>query len=84
MKMSRRIENLSPYLFVEVNKKIAQKKAKGEEVVSFAVGDPDIPTPAHVIDKLCQAAKEPANHRYPETEGLPELRRALHLVSAAG
>ncbi len=77
MKMSRRIENLPPYLFVEVNKKIAQKKAKGEEVVSFAVGDPDIPTPSHIIERLCKAAKDPANHRYPETEGLPELRRAI-------
>ena len=77
MRMSRRIENLPPYLFVEISKKIAEKKAKGEDVVSFAVGDPDIPTPPHIIDKLCQAAKEPVNHRYPESEGLPELRRAI-------
>lgn len=77
MRMSRRIENLPPYLFMEISKKIAEKKAKGEEVVSFAIGDPDIPTPAHIIDKLCQAAKDPANHRYPESEGLPELRRAM-------
>jgi LL-diaminopimelate aminotransferase len=75
--MSRRIENLPPYLFVEISKKIAEKKAKGEDVVSFAIGDPDIPTPAHIIERLCQAAKEPANHRYPESEGLPELRRAI-------
>jgi len=77
MKMSRRVEYLPPYLFVEINKKIAEKKAKGEEVVSFAIGDPDIPTPANIIDKLCQAAKDPVNHRYPETEGLPELRQAI-------
>jgi LL-diaminopimelate aminotransferase len=77
MKLSRRIEYLPPYLFVEINRKIAEKRAKGEEVVSFAIGDPDIPTPPHVIEKLCQAAKDPANHRYPETEGLPELRQAI-------
>ena len=77
MKMSRRVEHLPPYLFVEISKKIAEKKAKGEDVVSFAIGDPDIPTPAHIIDRLCRAAKDPANHRYPETEGLPELRRAI-------
>jgi len=77
MKMSRRIENLPPYLFVEISRKIAEKKAKGEEVISFAIGDPDIPTPPHIIDKLCQAARDPANHRYPETDGLPELRRAI-------
>ncbi len=77
MKVARRIENLKPYLFVEINKKIAEKKAKGEEIVSFAIGDPDMPTPAHVINSLCQAARDPANHRYPESEGMPELHKAI-------
>ena len=77
MRIARRIENLKPYLFVEINKKIAEKKARGEDIVSFAIGDPDIPTPAHIIKGLCQAAQDPANHRYPESEGLPELRRAI-------
>jgi LL-diaminopimelate aminotransferase len=77
MKMSKRMENLPPYLFVEISKKIAEKKAKGEDVVSFGIGDPDIPTPSNVIGRLCQAAQDPANHRYPETDGLPELRRAI-------
>jgi LL-diaminopimelate aminotransferase len=77
MKVARRMENLQLYLFVEINKKIAEKRARGEEIVSFAVGDPDIPTPPHIIEKLCQAAQDPANHRYPESEGLPELRRAM-------
>jgi len=77
MKLSRRVEHLPPYLFVEITKKIAEKKAKGEEVISFAIGDPDIPTPPHIIDRLCQAAQDPVNHRYPETTGLPELRQAI-------
>ena len=77
MKMSKRMENLPPYLFVEINNKIAEKRAKGEEVISFALGDPDIPTPEHIINRLCQAAQDPANHRYPETVGLPELRKAI-------
>jgi len=77
MKLSRRIENLPPYLFVEITRKIAEKKARGEEVISFAIGDPDIPTPPHIIDSLCQAAHDPANHRYPETDGLPELRQVI-------
>jgi LL-diaminopimelate aminotransferase len=77
MKIARRIENLKPYLFVEINKKIAEKKAKGEEVISFAIGDPDIPTPEHIINELCQAARDPVNHRYPESEGLPELHQAI-------
>ena len=77
MKVARRIENLPPYLFVEITKKIAAKRAKGEEVISFAIGDPDIPTPPHIIDKLVQAARDPVNHRYPESEGLPELRKRI-------
>jgi len=77
MRMSKRVENLPPYLFVEITRKIAEKRAKGEVVISFAMGDPDIPTPAHIIDRLCQAAQDPANHRYPETAGLPELRQAI-------
>jgi LL-diaminopimelate aminotransferase len=77
MKLSKRIENLQPYLFVEINKKIAEKRAKGEDIVSFAIGDPDIPTPPHIIDRLCRAAQDPANHRYPETVGLSQLRQAI-------
>ena len=77
MKVAKRIENLPPYLFVEITKKIAAKKAKGEDVISFAIGDPDIPTPSHIIDKLIQATRDPANHRYPESEGLPELHLAI-------
>ena len=77
MRLSQRMDQLAPYLFVEINKKIAEKRARGEEVISFGIGDPDIPTPANVIDKLCEAARDPANHRYPETEGLPVLRQAI-------
>ncbi|MFC1945794.1 LL-diaminopimelate aminotransferase [Chloroflexota bacterium] len=77
MKVARRIDKLPPYLFVEINRKIAEKKAKGEEIISFAIGDPDIPTPEGIINRLCEAAREPVNHRYPETVGLPEFRQAV-------
>lgn len=77
MRMSKRVADLPAYLFVEISRKIAEKRAKGEEVISFAIGDPDIPTPAHIIDRLCRAAQDPINHRYPETGGLPELRQAI-------
>ena len=77
MRFARRIERLPPYLFVEISKKIAEKKSRGEEVISFAIGDPDIPTPPHIIERLCQAARDPVNHRYPESEGLPELRKTI-------
>ena len=77
MKPAKRIENLPPYLFVEINRKIAEKRARGEDVISLAIGDPDIPTPPHIIERLCRAARDPSNHRYPETEGLPRLRQAI-------
>jgi LL-diaminopimelate aminotransferase len=64
-------------LFVEISRKIAERKAKGEDVVSFGIGDPDIPTPAHIIERLCKEAHVPANQRYPESEGLPELRKTI-------
>jgi LL-diaminopimelate aminotransferase len=77
MRTAKRIESLPPYLFVEITKKIAEKKAKGEDVISFAIGDPDIPTPPHIIERLLQESKDPVNHRYPESDGLPELRQAI-------
>ena len=77
MQLAKRIENLPPYLFVGISKKIAQKIAQGEDVISFAIGDPDIPTPRSIIERLCQAAQDPANHRYPESDGLPQLRQAI-------
>jgi len=77
VRLSQRLEKLPPYLFVEISRKIAEKRAQGIRVISFAIGDPDIPTPPHIIEALREAALDPANHRYPETEGLPELRRAI-------
>ncbi len=77
MQLAKRFENLPPYLFVGISKKIAEKRAQGEDVISFAIGDPDIPTPQNIIDRLCQAAQDPANHRYPESDGLPQLRQAI-------
>ncbi len=77
MRFADRIEKLPPYLFAQISKKVAAKKAQGIDVVSFGIGDPDLPTPPAIIDALCEAAREPANHRYPETEGLPDFRRAV-------
>jgi LL-diaminopimelate aminotransferase len=77
MELAHRIDKLPPYLFVEISRKIAEKRAQGVDVISFGIGDPDIPTPSHIIDALVEAARDPASHRYPETEGLPEFRRAV-------
>ncbi|MFQ5471685.1 MAG: LL-diaminopimelate aminotransferase [Dehalococcoidia bacterium] len=77
MRLAKRVESLPAYLFAEISRKIAEKKAQGVDVISFAIGDPDLPTPNHILRSLKDAADEPANHRYPETEGLPELREAI-------
>lgn len=77
MRTAKRIDKLPPYLFLNISRKIAEKLARGEDVISLAIGDPDIPTPSHVIERLCQAARDPANHRYPESDGLPDFRRAI-------
>ncbi len=77
MNLAKRLDKIPPYLFVEINKKIAEKRAQGIDIISFAIGDPDIPTPDHIIERLCKAAHNPANHRYPETSGLPQLCEAI-------
>jgi len=77
MRVSRRIEQLPPYLFVQISRKIEERKKRGDKVISFAIGDPDIPTPDHIIERLCREARVPANHRYPETYGLEEVRQAV-------
>jgi LL-diaminopimelate aminotransferase len=77
MKLAKRLNRLPPYLFVEITQKIAELRARGEDIISFAIGDPDLPTPSHIIEHMCQAAHDPVNHRYPETAGLAELRQAI-------
>ena len=77
MRFSERMNRVPPYLFVQISRKIAEKKAQGIEVISFGIGDPDIPTPDYVIDALGEASQDAPNHRYPESEGLPEFREGV-------
>lgn len=77
MKVAKRLNRLPPYLFVEINQRIAELQRGGRDIVNFGIGDPDLPTPSHIVERMCQAARDPANHRYPETDGLPELRQAI-------
>ena len=77
MKLSERIGKVPPYIFVQISRKIAAKKAEGIEVISFGIGDPDIPTPSNILDALHEASLDPPNHRYPESEGLPEFRQSV-------
>ena len=76
MKPSSRLDRLAPYLFAELERKIAEKKAAGVDVISLGIGDPDTPTPAPVIEALASAAADPGTHQYPSNRGRPELREA--------
>lgn len=77
MRLSKRLEKIPPYLFVEVDRKIARKKADGIDVISFGVGDPDIPTPKSVIETLCAESRNPEHHRYPSYFGLDAFRQTV-------
>jgi LL-diaminopimelate aminotransferase len=77
MRAARRIDHLPPYLFAELDRKVAAKRAEGVDVISLGVGDPDLPTPPHVVAALQQAAADPGTHRYPSYWGLPTFREAI-------
>ena len=77
MQLADRVEKVPPYLFVEISRKIAAKKAQGIKVISFGIGDPDLATPSSVIDELRNTSLDTPNHRYPETDGLPQFRQAV-------
>jgi LL-diaminopimelate aminotransferase len=77
MRSSRRLERIPPYLFAQLERKIAEKKAQGIDVISLGIGDPDTPTPPFVIDALADAARDPGTHRYQSNRGRPEFREAV-------
>jgi LL-diaminopimelate aminotransferase len=77
MRPSSRLDRLPPYLFAELERKIAEKQAAGVDVISLGIGDPDTPTPAPVVEALGRGAADPATHRYPSNRGRPELRAAF-------
>ena len=65
MKPSKRLDLIPPYLFAELEHKIADKRAQGIDVISLGIGDPDRPTPALIVDAMREAVSEPETHRYP-------------------
>ncbi len=76
-KLSRKLTSLPPYLFLEIDKAKRRARAEGRDIIDLGVGDPDQPTPAHIIEKLYQAARDPSTHRYALDQGLPVLRKAI-------
>ena len=71
-----RIKRLPPYVFAEVNAMKARARAAGDDIIDFGMGNPDQPTPPHIVEKLIEAVKDPRTHRYSVSRGIPGLRRA--------
>jgi len=76
MRPAARIDRIPPYLFAELDKRRAEVKARGVDVINLGIGDPDRPTFSNIVDTLCVQARDGGRHRYPPYEGLPELKRA--------
>ncbi len=72
-----RIRRLPPYVFAEVNSAKARARAAGEDIIDLGMGNPDSPTPPHIVAKLIEAVQDPRSHRYSVSKGIPGLRRAL-------
>jgi len=72
-----RIRRLPPYVFAEVNQAKARARSAGEDIIDLGMGNPDSPTPPHIVAKLVEAVQDPRTHRYSTSRGIPGLRRAL-------
>ncbi len=77
IKKARRINELPPYLFAEIDRGKREALARGVDLIDLGVGDPDIPTPSQIVEKLVEAATKPVNHRYPNSAGLLQFRQAV-------
>jgi LL-diaminopimelate aminotransferase len=77
MRLSRRVEGLPPYLFADIERKVAARRASGVDIISLGIGDPDTPTPAHIVEALVAAARDPRTHQYPSNRGCQEFRAAV-------
>ncbi|MDA8066531.1 MAG: LL-diaminopimelate aminotransferase [Thermaerobacter sp.] len=77
MRQARRIERVPPYHFAQIDRKKAAALARGVDVINLGIGDPDRPSPPWVVEEVCRQARDPANHRYPDYDGLPSFREAV-------
>jgi hypothetical protein len=71
-----RIKRLPPYVIAEVNAMRAAARASGRDIIDLGMGNPDLPPPAHVIEKLCEVAQKPSAHGYSASKGIPGIRKA--------
>jgi LL-diaminopimelate aminotransferase len=75
--LSKKLQSLPPYLFLQIDKAKRKARQAGRNIIDLGIGDPDLPTPQYIIDVLCRAALDPANHRYALDQGMPALRRSI-------
>lgn len=76
IEQAKRIDQIPPYLFAEIDKKKEEMRQKGMDLIDLGIGDPDLPTPKPIIEQLKKAAEDPRHHRYPSYEGMIEFRGA--------
>ncbi len=72
-----KLKRLPPYVLSEVIELMKTARRGGEDIIDLGMGNPDMPTPPHVVDKICEAARDPRNHRYSASKGIPNLRAAI-------
>ncbi|MBP2683184.1 MAG: alaC, partial [Deltaproteobacteria bacterium] len=72
-----RIQRLPPYVFAVVVELKSKLRKAGEDIIDLGMGNPDLPTPKHIVDKLVEAVRNPRNHRYSLSRGIPKLRLAI-------
>jgi len=76
-RISQRVQSLPPYLFAEIERKVAAKRAAGVDIISLGIGDPDSPTPPHIVAAMNEALGDPRTHQYPTNKGTLEFRQAV-------
>ncbi len=79
VELASRIKHLPPYLFASIDKMKQKAIAKGADVIDLSIGDPDIPTPSHIVQAMQKAVQNPSHHRYPSYEGMLSFREAVAL-----
>ena len=82
IELANRIRELPPYLFARIDALKNEERKKGKDLIDLGIGDPDLPTPPHIIAALTEAARDPANHRYPSYAGMEDFRKAAADVHA--
>jgi alanine-synthesizing transaminase len=79
----RRIGGLPPYVFAAIDQLKVELRRAGEDVIDLGFGNPDVPSPPEVVEKLCEAAQKPRNHRYSASRGIPLRKRSATSTSGA-